>query len=151
MGFDFMKAISLFACGGIGDLGLRQAGFDVLVANELLTDRAEVFKYNYPETRMIVGDIWEKESEILDATSVALKGGELDLVFATPPCQGMSKNGRGKLLSLIRQGLKESTDERNLLVIPAISIFKKSGAHTLVMENAYCRYYQQIPFICGIF
>lgn len=135
MGCDFMKAISLFACGGIGDLGLRQAGFDVLVANELLTDRAEVFKYNYPETKMIVGDIWEKESEILDATSAALKGGELDLVFATPPCQGMSKNGRGKLLSLIRQGLKESTDERNLLVIPAISIFKKSGAHTLVMEN----------------
>ncbi|PWF20872.1 DNA cytosine methyltransferase [Corticimicrobacter populi] len=130
-----MKAISLFACGGIGDLGLRHAGFDVLVANELLSDRAEVFKHNFPETKMIVGDIWEKENEILDATSAALEGRELDLVFATPPCQGMSKNGRGKLLSLIRQGLKDSVDERNLLVIPAINIFKKSGAHTLIMEN----------------
>lgn len=130
-----MKAISLFACGGIGDLGLRHAGFDVLVANELLSDRAEVFKHNFPQTKMIVGDVWEKENEILEAISVALKGEELDLVFATPPCQGMSKNGRGKLLSLIRQGLKDSVDERNLLIIPAISIFKKSGAHTLVMEN----------------
>jgi len=86
-----MKAISLFACGGIGDLGLRHAGFDVLVANELLSDRAEVFKYNFPETKMIVGDIWEKENEILDATSAALEGEELDLVFATPPCQGCRK------------------------------------------------------------
>lgn len=130
-----MKAISLFACGGIGDLGLRHAGFDVVVANELLNDRAEVFKYNYPETLMITGDIWEKSQEILDATVAALDGAPLDLVFATPPCQGMSKNGRGKLLSLIRQGLKDEVDERNLLVIPSLDIFIKSGAHTLVMEN----------------
>src|SRR5690606_34671292 len=130
-----MKAISLFACGGIGDLALRHAGYQVLVANELLEDRAEVFKHNFPETRMIVGDIWEKSQDILDATYDALKGEKLDIVFATPPCQGMSKNGRGKLLNLIRQGLKDSVDERNLLVIPALEIFKKSGAHTLVMEN----------------
>ncbi len=130
-----MKAISLFACGGIGDLALRHSGFDVLVANELLKDRAEVFKYNFPETRMIVGDIWDKGEEILNAISVATKGGALDIVFATPPCQGMSKNGRGKLLNLIRQGLKDEVDARNLLVIPALKIFKASGAHTLVMEN----------------
>lgn len=130
-----MKAISLFACGGIGDLALRHAGFDVIVANELLNDRAEVFKYNYPETRMIIGDIREKQQEILDATRSALNGAALDIVFATPPCQGMSKNGRGKLLNLIRQGVKNATDERNLLVIPSLDIFLKSGAHTLVMEN----------------
>jgi len=130
-----MKAISLFACGGIGDLGLHHAGFEVLVANELLTDRAEVFKYNYPETQMIIGDIWKKREDILKATTLALKGEPLDVVFATPPCQGMSKNGRGKLLSLIRQGLKNSVDERNLLIIPSLDIFLKSGAHTLVLEN----------------
>lgn len=130
-----MNAISLFACGGIGDLGLRQAGFKVVVANEVMSDRAEVFKHNFPEAEMIIGDIWEKEDEILNATISKLNGENLDIVFATPPCQGMSKNGRGKHLSLIRQGLKEATDKRNLLVIPALKIFKKSGAHTLVMEN----------------
>lgn len=57
-----MKAISLFACGGIGDLGLRHAGFDVIVANELIDERAQVFKHNYPETHMIIGDIWEKKT-----------------------------------------------------------------------------------------
>jgi DNA (cytosine-5)-methyltransferase 1 len=130
-----MKAISLFACGGIGDLGLRHSGFDVIVANELLEDRAEVFKHNYPEAHMVVGNIWEKISEILKATQDRLGGSSLDIVFATPPCQGMSKNGRGKLLSLFRQGLKDAVDPRNLLVIPTIEIFIKSGAHTLVMEN----------------
>lgn len=130
-----MKAISLFACGGIGDLGLRHAEFDVVVANEILEDRAEVFKYNYPESHMIVGDIWDKQEDILEQTSKRLNGQGLDVVFATPPCQGMSKNGRGKLLNLYRQGLKDAIDPRNMLVIPTINIFKASGAHTLVMEN----------------
>lgn len=130
-----MKSVSLFACGGIGDLGLRHAGFDVIVANELVTDRAEVFKYNFPEATMVVGDIWEKQDEILAETRKLLGSDNLDLVFATPPCQGMSKNGRGKLLNLSRAGLRPEIDPRNLLVLPTISIFKRSGAHTLIMEN----------------
>jgi DNA (cytosine-5)-methyltransferase 1 len=140
-----MKAISLFACGGIGDLGLRRAGFDVIVANELLEDRAEVFKSNYPESHMIIGDIWGKRDEILSETTSRLSGEQLDLVFATPPCQGMSKNGRGKLLSAVRQGLKDAVDQRNLLVIPTIDIFLRSGAHTLVMENVPEMEYTCIP------
>ena len=69
-----MKAISLFACGGIGDLGLQHAGFEVLVANELLEERAEVFKFNYPNTRMIVGDIEDKQQEIVASTIELLAG-----------------------------------------------------------------------------
>lgn len=130
-----MKAISLFACGGIGDLGLRHAGFDVLVANELLGERAEIFKFNYPNTLMITGDIWHIQQNIIQATQQILGGNSLDIVFATPPCQGMSKNGRGKLLNAIRQGLKPKIDERNLLIIPTLNIFLASGAHTLVLEN----------------
>ena len=130
-----MKSISLFACGGIGDLGLRHAGFDVIVANELVAERAEVFKYNFPESHMIVGDIWEKQDEILNETKRLLGSDKLDLVFATPPCQGMSKNGRGKLLNMSRAGLRPDVDPRNLLVMPTIAIFKKTEAHTLIMEN----------------
>lgn len=130
-----MKAISLFASGGIGDLALRHTGFDVLVANELLKDRAEIFKFNHPKTMMIVGDIWEKQTEIIAETHRRLSGEHLDIVFATPPCQGMSKNGRGKLLNAIRKGSKDKIDMRNLLIIPTIEVFLHSGAHTLIMEN----------------
>ena len=130
-----MNAISLFACGGIGDVALERAGFNVLVANELLHERAQVFEANFPNARMIVGDIWEVQEEILRQLRLRLEGGVLDMVFATPPCQGMSKNGRGKLLSGMRDGTKCNVDPRNLLVVPTVEIFLKSGAHTLVMEN----------------
>ena len=130
-----MKAISLFSCGGIGDLAVSHAGFDVLVANELLEDRAEVFKHNHPTTQIIVGDIWDKKLEILNATKNLLNGQKLDLVFATPPCQGMSKNGRGYLLNAMRKGIKSTIDPRNQLIIPTIDIFLQCGADTLVMEN----------------
>lgn len=130
-----MKAISLFSCGGIGDLALRANKIEVLVANELLEDRASVFRANYPTASMIVGDIRLKKADILNELKNKLNGEELDIVFATPPCQGMSKNGRGKLLSLLRQGLRPKIDERNLLIIPAVEIFLQSQAHTLIMEN----------------
>jgi DNA (cytosine-5)-methyltransferase 1 len=130
-----LKAISLFSCGGIGDLALRDIGVDVLVANELLLERAEVFKYNFPDVTMVIGDIWKEKEAIIHATRDRLGSHQLDIVFATPPCQGMSKNGRGKLLNLVRKGERPSIDERNRLVIPAIDIFLELGAHTLVMEN----------------
>lgn len=130
-----MLAISLFSCGGIGDLALSASGFKVLVANELHKDRAMVFKKNHPETSMIIGDIKENKKAILDEAKFLLEGRKLDVVFATPPCQGMSKNGRGKLLSLIRSGHRPKFDERNLLIVPTIDIFMESGAHTLIMEN----------------
>ena len=130
-----MKAISLFSCGGIGDLALKGAGVEVVLANELENDRAEVFCYNFPEVHMIVGDIWEKKEKIVRDTRSLLSGEELDIVFATPPCQGMSKNGRGKLLNLVRKGERPKVDPRNQLVIPAIDIFLELNAETLVMEN----------------
>lgn len=130
-----MKAISLFSCGGIGDLALHHVGFDILVANERLEDRAEVFKFNHPKTKMIVGDIWKKKQTIISETNHRLGGKKLDVVFATPPCQGMSKNGRGKLLNAIRKGLRDKIDSRNLLVIPMIEVVLSTGADTLIMEN----------------
>ena len=130
-----LTAVSLFCSSGIGDIALSEAGVDVLVANELISERAELFKCNFPETKMIVGDIWEAESEIVLSAQEALDGRELDLLFATPPCQGMSKNGRGKLLNAIRKGDKPKHDERNRLVIPAMNIAKALRPRYLVMEN----------------
>lgn len=130
-----MKAISLFSCGGIGDLALNEQGIDVLVANEISYERSQVFCYNFPNVEMIIGDIWEEKNNIITKTKNSLDDEKLDFVFATPPCQGMSKNGRGKLLSLVRKGERPKIDPRNRLVIPAIDIFIELGADTLIMEN----------------
>lgn len=130
-----MTAISLFSSAGIGDLALNSVGFDVLVANELISERAEIFKCNYPETSTLVGDIWKNENKIIEEANRRLAGRTLDVLFATPPCQGMSKNGRGKLLNSIRKGDKPIHDERNRLIIPCINIAIALKPRFFVMEN----------------
>ena len=99
-------ALSLFSSGGIGDLALTANGYKIVVSNELLDDRHAVFQANNPETACISGSILDNSDRIFDATQKSLAGANLDLFYATPPCQGMSKNGRGKLLNAIRAGSK---------------------------------------------
>lgn len=130
-----MIGISLFASGGIGDLALNNVGVDVVVANELIKERAEVFRSNFPDCKMIIGDINQVYSEIIDETKRALNGRNLDFMLATPPCQGMSKNGRGKLLSLIRKGERPKLDTRNQLIVPTINIVKELSPEIVVFEN----------------
>lgn len=127
--------ISLFSSGGIADLAMRACGVHILVANELLPERAEVFKTNYPSTCMIMGDINIKKYAIINMTKEKLAGRKLDIVFATPPCQGMSKNGRGKLLSEVRCGKRGEYDPRNSLIIPTIEIIKTLSPQIAIFEN----------------
>lgn len=130
-----LLAASLFSSGGLGDLALRAAGFEILVSNELLQDRHEVFKSNFPETIAVNGDIWQVEQQIAEKLESVLDGRELTLLYATPPCQGMSKNGRGKLLSAVRAGRKPALDERNRLIFPALSLAKRLRPEIVLFEN----------------
>jgi len=130
-----MKAITLFSSAGIGDLAIKSSGVDILVANELLPERASLHKRNFPDTKMIVGDIWTEKNNIIRITRNLLKGKELDFLFATPPCQGMSKNGQGKLLQGIRNGTKPKFDIRNQLIIPTVEIIIALNPRIVVFEN----------------
>lgn len=130
-----LSAVTLFASGGIGDLALRAAGVKAIVANELLDERVELFKRNFPETEMIAGDIWDIKERLISRTKSLLGGRELDFLLATPPCQGMSKNGRGKLLNMVRNHGKAEFDKRNELIIPTVSIIKALRPRVVVMEN----------------
>lgn len=130
-----LTAVSLFTSGGLGDLALRKAGFDILVSNELQHERHAVFAQNFPATTCITGDIWQQIGKIMEATIRRLRGEELDLLYATPPCQGMSKNGRGKLLTAIRAGNKPPLDERNRLIIPTIELAKRLRPQIILLEN----------------
>lgn len=130
-----LTAISLFASGGIGDLALRRASVQTLIANEIVPTRAEIFRRNFPEAHMIDGDIWELKSTIVSSTKQLLNGRSLDMLIATPPCQGMSKNGRGKLLSEIRNNGKPVLDKRNELIIPTVQIIKELQPRVIVFEN----------------
>lgn len=120
-----MKALSLFSNVGFGELYLSEFGIDVVIANELLSNRAEFYKNLHPNTKKVIcGDICSKDiqNQIIDACN---KLGPIDLVIATPPCQGMSA----------ANALKKPNDPRNTLVVHALSIFKSIKAKFMLIEN----------------
>ena len=117
------NVLSLFSSAGIGELGIKASNFDILVSNELLYERCKLYKENYPETLCICGDIWSLQDNII-STWKSLKKGNPFMIYATPPCQGMSFNGIGKLQSEIRAGRRPKEDARNRLIIPTIQIVK---------------------------
>ena len=84
-----MKVLSLFANVGFGEFELIQNGFNVVVANELLDDRVDFYKKLHPQTKeVIAGDISQpKVKECI--VNAAHKFGPIDIIIATPPCQGI--------------------------------------------------------------
>lgn len=128
-----MKAVTLFSSAGIGDIAVKSNGINIIVANELLENRASLHQKNFPYTNIIVGDIWEKQNQIIETTQNLTD--ELDFLFATPPCQGMSKNGQGKLLQGIREGKKPKFDVRNKLIIPTMNVITVLKPTVIVFEN----------------
>ncbi len=130
-----MKAISLFSSAGIGDLAFQKLPVEILLSCELLDDRHQVYLHNFHDAFGVTGDIWTKRQLIVEKTRELLNGNQLDVLFATPPCQGMSKNGRGKLLSGIREGRKPALDPRNRLIIPTLEIARELNPRLVVFEN----------------
>jgi DNA (cytosine-5)-methyltransferase 1 len=130
-----LTAVSLFCSSGIGDLALRAAGANVLVANEFVEERADLFRANYPDALVLTGDIRDLGPTIVKETQARLNGDTLDILFATPPCQGMSKNGRGKLLRGVRDGLRDAIDPRNQLATFVPSIATQLRPRIVVFEN----------------
>lgn len=128
------NAISLFSSSGIGDLGLKANGVDTVIGCELLEDRMALFHSNYPGAKCFQGDIWTLETEIIKYYRENYADQPF-LLLATPPCQGMSSNGMGKMLSDYRKGLRPKMDERNRLIIPAIRIIKALRPKWVILEN----------------
>lgn len=128
------NAISLFSSSGIGDLGMHANGINTVVACELIKERMDLFQNNNPGTQCFCGDIWKLEDEIVDFYRSKYEESPF-LILATPPCQGMSPNGMGKMLSDYRKGLRPQYDKRNRLIIPAVHIIKKLQPQWIIFEN----------------
>ena len=129
-----LNAVSLFSSSGIGDLGLHANGIETVVACELLKERMELFQRNNPTSKCFCGDIWALQSDIIDYYQQSFSEPPF-IVLATPPCQGMSTNGMGKMLSDYRKGIRPKFDVRNRLIIPAINIIKKLRPEWIIFEN----------------
>jgi len=134
--FRLMKKtyISLFSCAGVGCYGFKMAGFDCVASNELLEPRIDVQRVNHKckyESGYICGDATKEETHQRIYDEIEMwreKEGleQVDVVFATPPCQGMSTANYKKT---------DHEQIRNSLVVEAIKLIKGIHPKVFVFEN----------------
>ena len=129
------KCVSLFSCVGQGDLGLESAGIHTIVANEIMTERAELMQKNFSKTKVIIGDIWEKQDEIVSSAKSILGQEQLFAMIISAPCQGQSSNGMGRISNEIKKGKRPKDDPRNRLILPALNIVQQLNPKCLIIEN----------------
>ncbi|MGK0256093.1 MAG: DNA (cytosine-5)-methyltransferase 1 [Arcobacteraceae bacterium] len=117
-----MKALSLFANIGVSEAFLKNIGINIVLANEYVEKRAVLYSKIYPETEMICGDFTKKE--IFDSIISKSNQLKIDIIMATPPCQGMSTAGQNKV-----------DDERNKLIIQTIDLIRDISPKYVFIEN----------------
>lgn len=131
-----LVAGSIFSGGGLGDVGVEWgAKIPVLAACELIPSRAALIRSNFPDTKVFEGDIWDLHQEYVSFFRKALEGRSPWLITLSPPCQGMSSNGAGRIASSIRSGSRPVEDQRNRLILPGISVLEKLSPDWFVLEN----------------
>jgi DNA (cytosine-5)-methyltransferase 1 len=113
--------MDLFAgCGGMS-LGLENAGFQVIHANEINKDAAATYQWNFPNVELVVKDIRRINARELKRK---LNYPDVDIIAAGPPCQGFSIAGR-----------RRPTDPRNMLFTHVIRFVKEFRPKVVVIEN----------------
>lgn len=125
--------ISLFSSAGIGCFGFKMEDFECIATNELIERRLNIQKYNNKckyTTGYICGDITtdETKNQLFKEIEYWKKNENLDnvdVVIATPPCQGMSV-----------ANLKKNNElNRNSLVVESIKIIRKIMPKIFLFEN----------------
>ncbi|MCS1312848.1 DNA cytosine methyltransferase, partial [Escherichia coli] len=119
------KFISLFS-GAMGlDLGLEEAGFELVACVEQDKAALKTIKTNKPNLAVFEGSIVDcTGSELLALAGVNDKE-EIDLVAGGPPCQAFSVFGN-------RLGLE---DARGQLIFEYVRMIKELNPKVFVMEN----------------
>ena len=113
-----MKTVSLFTGAGGLDLGFKNAGFDIIWANEFDKSILDTLRANFPETDLNDRSIAEvTSSDIPD--SIGIIGG--------PPCQSWSEAG----------ALRGIDDSRGQLFLEYVRILRDKQPTFFLAENIF--------------
>ena len=118
-----LAAASLFSGAGIGDLGFRAAGLDILAMCEIEPDRAALAALNFPTAHVEIADVWQASDRFVKVVCERLPAGEeLFLLSCTAPCQGMSRSGQGTLLTACIVSAADFVEEDEVVLKPAPAV-----------------------------
>ena len=111
-----LKTVALFAgCGGL-DLGFKNAGFNIIWANDNNKKVQETYRYNHKETELVIKNLVDIKSEEIP---------ECDVIIGGPPCQSWSLAG----------AMKGKEDSRGQLFYEYIRVIKDKRPMAFVAEN----------------
>jgi len=116
-------------------------GFSPSLLCEIDAKRTAFTKRNFPEAEVLTCDVSENVENIINKINSILnekKEDKLFLLYATPPCQGMSKNGIGSILKAMAESKRPQIDKRNHLYLPVIEVVKAVKPKWIFFENV-CR------------
>lgn len=125
-----LNYISLFSASGIGCFGFKEQGFNCIATNEFLNKRLTIQKYNNKckfDSGYIQGDIFQQETKDKIFNEIKKHNvNDIDVLIATPPCQGMSDANHNK---------KDKDIKRNSLVVESIKMVLLIKPKVFVFEN----------------
>lgn len=116
------NVLELFGgCGGLG-YGFHQEKFNIICANELEKNIAATYQENFPDTKVVVGDITQSniKKEIYQHFSEI----NCDVIVGGPPCVAYSMSGS-----------RHSRDPRGQLFKDYLTVVAKLQPKMFVMEN----------------
>ena len=125
--------ISLFSSAGVGCYGFKQNNFECIATNEIIPRRLDIQRFNNKcryESGYICDDITLPETKAKISAEIErwkkLGNDRVDVLIATPPCQGMSVANHKK---------KDTEIVRNSLVVESIKIINEIHPRFFVFEN----------------
>lgn len=128
---------SMFSGAGIAEHYFSEVGIDIIVANELLPERAALYRALYPKSKMICGNILDDSvfKSFIESTPH-----NLDFLIASPPCQGISVAGKNRTTDQML------TDKRNYLVLKIIEFIKIKTIDFILIENVPNFFILKLPY-----
>lgn len=108
-------------CGGLG-YGFHSINFNIVCCNELESQIAQTYIHNFPETKVVVGDITTDniKKEIL----LEFENNECNIIIGGPPCVAYSLSGK-----------RDPRDPRGQLFRDYIYLVNTLRPDVCVMEN----------------
>ena len=119
-----LTAVDLFCgAGGLSE-GLRQAGWEVVVAADHDPDACATYRANFPKAHLVEGDLTDPVNH--GDVTVAVGGARLDLLAGGPPCQAYSQiHNHDRLIG----------DPRNRLYREFVGLLDELRPRALLLEN----------------
>ena len=118
--------IDLFAGAGGLAIGFRSIGFECLLAVDIDKNMCQTLRNNHIAEIVLETDLSNENAmqNVVELAQNRLRGKQLDLIVAGPPCQGFSTAGNWN-----------HDDPRNNLYKPLIQIVKRLRPRYVLIEN----------------